>query len=44
MKPKITLQPLQKAGVDTRLTRYEGVLHGFNCQPGHIHAAESALR
>ena len=34
---------MQKAGVDTRLTRYEGVLHGFNCQPGHIHAAESAL-
>ena len=34
---------LQKAGVDTRLTRYEGVLHGFNCQPGHINAAESAL-
>ena len=34
---------LQKAGVDARLTRYEGVLHGFNCQPGHINAAESAL-
>ena len=34
---------LQNAGVDTRLTRYEGVLHGFNCQPGYIHAAESAL-
>lgn len=34
---------LSSAGVDTRLTRYEGVLHGFNCQPGHINAAESAL-
>ena len=34
---------LQKSGVDTRLTRYEGVLHGFNVQPGHINAAESAL-
>ena len=34
---------LQSAGVDTRLTRYEGVLHGFNCQTGHIHAAEAAL-
>ncbi len=34
---------LTEAGVDTRLTRYEGVLHGFNVQPGHINAAESAL-
>lgn len=34
---------LKSAGNDTRLTRYEGVLHGFNCQPGYIHAAESAL-
>ena len=34
---------LQNAGVDTRLTRYEGVLHGFNVQPGHINAVESAL-
>ena len=33
----------KSAGNDTRLTRYEGVLHGFNCQPGYIHAAESAL-
>ena len=34
---------LKNAGNDARLTRYEGVLHGFNCQPGYIHAAESAL-
>ncbi len=34
---------LKNARVDTRLTRYEGVIHGFNCQTGHIHAAESAL-
>ena len=34
---------LTAAQVDTRLTRYEGVLHGFNCQTGYIHAAESAL-
>ncbi len=34
---------LKQAGVDTRLTRYEGVLHGFNTSTGYIHAAESAL-
>ena len=34
---------LKAAGVDTRLTRYEGFLHGFNVQPGHIQAADSAL-
>ena len=34
---------LESAGVDTRLTRYEGFLHGFNVQPGHIQAADSAL-
>ena len=34
---------LKTAGVDTRSTRYEGFLHGFNVQPGHIQAADSAL-
>ncbi len=31
------------AGVDSRLTRYEGMIHGFNVQLGLIQAAEAAL-
>lgn len=34
---------LSVAGVDARLTRYEGMIHGFNLQFGIIHAAESAI-
>lgn len=34
---------LSKADVDVRLTRYEGMIHGFNLQLGLIQAAETAL-
>ena len=34
---------LQCAGVDTRLTRYEGMIHGFNLVLGLINAAEDSL-
>ena len=34
---------LTHAGVDARLTRYEGMIHGFNLVLGLINAAEDAL-
>ncbi len=34
---------LERAGVNTRLTRYEGMIHGFNLVLGLINAAEDAL-
>ncbi len=34
---------LADAGVDARLTRYEGMIHGFNLQLDLIHAAETAI-
>lgn len=34
---------LVSAGVDARLTRYEGMIHGFNLVLGLINAAEDAL-
>ena len=34
---------LQRAGVDARLTRYEGMIHGFNLVLGLINAAEDSL-
>ena len=34
---------LARAGVNTRLTRYEGMIHGFNLVLGLISAAEDAL-
>ena len=36
-------QALADAGVDSRLTRYEGMMHGFNIQLGLIQAAEAAI-
>ena len=34
---------LRRAGVDARLTRYEGMIHGFNLVLGLINAAEHSL-
>ena len=34
---------LRRAGVDVRVTRYEGMIHGFNLVLGLINAAEDAL-
>ncbi len=35
-------EAMRQAGVNSRLTRYEGVLHGFNCQTGYVNLAEVA--